>query len=514
MRWIAVLVVVCAAHVARADDPVLPGRPDATVDATGELGAPFTSLAAGIELSPPLGCKEIRRTVSGDEIVQFVSDARKWQIRVSRVNLSKPAPLISDESPDPKTRILRKGMLESNVEQLKLDMGGAEVLRQDLVNIGELPVGVIAARYKVANVCKLTQRAVIQASEMQYFVIDFTSPAPESGPVESSPEVKLAVSTFAKVLDSVKLIDQTKLVEDQNQRLFRTRALFVNLTEPRVRAALVPEQWLRLIQDGKDIGYSYVVEEEAQGLPGKNERNPAGGTNGFRVGVRSRSYPGKGDQVDAATWMWVSFDRKHEIWSNRAQMDSNGKRTKVGEFGSSDRQTVRYRDESVGLGEKRPDGSVDQAQPGVRQGEEYKLMVTQVDTPGASGPVNRDLPPFYLPQAIAQILPRLLPRNEPKTYLFASYVGEQRDVVKRFIDVGVEQEVKLLDKTFRAIPIKDRIGLEGVATIHYVSPDGRYLGSENKESKVVILPTTAEFLQQKWKDADLSRPGAPDEAGK
>jgi len=120
--------------------------------------------------------------------------------------------------------------------------------------------------------------------------------------------------------------------------------------------------------------------------------------------------------------------------------------------------------------------------------------------------VERRLPPFYLPQAMAHLLPRVLPRWEPKGYLFASYVTDQHEVAKRYVDVGDEQEVTLGGQKVRAIPIKDRIGLEGSVTTHYVSPQGAYLGSVNEDSKLTILPTDRATLEKMWANANLTRP--------
>jgi hypothetical protein len=63
----------------------------------------------------------------------------------------------------------------------------------------------------------------------------------------------------------------------------------------------------------------------------------------------------------------------------------------------------------------------------------------------------------------------------------------------------------------RAVPISDRIGLEGAPTIHYMSPEGKYLGSENKSSRALILPSDAETLQKIWSNnADLTKPKVPE----
>ena len=90
--------------------------------------------------------------------------------------------------------------------------------------------------------------------------------------------------------------------------------------------------------------------------------------------------------------------------------------------------------------------------------------------------------------------------------MFASYASDRREVMTRYVDVGREQDVDLGGKKVRAIPVADRIGLQGSVTNHWVGHDGKYLGSTNKESGTTLLPTDAATLEKLWQDADLSRP--------
>ena len=60
-------------------------------------------------------------------------------------------------------------------------------------------------------------------------------------------------------------------------------------------------------------------------------------------------------------------------------------------------------------------------------------------------------------------------------------------------------------KTVRAIPISDRIRLEGTPTVHYMSPNGQYLGSVNEDAKLVILPTDKATLLKIWKDVEMKQ---------
>lgn len=500
-----------------AQEAVLPGRPDAATPAGGdELGPEFASLAAGISFRPPGGMQQLRKVTTGDDIVQFADDKRQWLFKLSRVVLNTPAPLETEI--DAGKRVTRVGMLESSAQGLENDMGGAEILRQDVVNISDLPVGRLAARFKSGpDTARLTQRAIIQANEQLYYVFDFSSPAPREGDVSIDNRTKVAVNTFNLVLDTVKLLDQREVMRDQTDRLFRTRAALVNLTEEVLRNVIRKEQWLLITQAGKPLGYTYIVERIGSDIPrtgqGLNLPN-RGGADGVLIGVRSRTLPEGGKQVDAETWQWMSFDRKHEVWSNIAILQepdptdkTRTRKDKGGEFGSSDATTERIVDRNLEPGEKRSDGSIDEKQPSVRQQEVYTLNVTPVNRTGENQPITRQLPPFYAPQAMGSLLPRLLAKNEGKTYLFAQYISDRKEVLKRFIDVGSEQQVSLGGRSFRAIPVKDRIGLEGSVTTHYISPAGDYLGSENQENDIMVLASDAATLEKLFAKVDLTAPG-------
>ena len=219
--------------------------------------------------------------------------------------------------------------------------------------------------------------------------------------------------------------------------------------------------------------------------------------------------------------MWVSFDRKHEKWANNAYINRGKDKTgkpqidHVGDAGSSDVETRMVFDKAL---VNHPDQSgpgkndVDDRQPPYRQVDVDVLNAEQFGKNRSSEPFEQQLPVFYIPQALAHLLPRLVPRHEPAKYMFATYVPDKREVMARYVDVGVEQEVTLGGRQVMAIPVGDRIGFEGSVTTHYVNAAGEYLGSVNPDTKVEILPSDAATLEQIWKNVDLTRPGAvPDE---
>jgi hypothetical protein len=290
--------------------------------------------------------------------------------------------------------------------------------------------------------------------------------------------------------------------------------MLFNLTPERLKSSLVPEQWLRIVRQEdngvwRDIGYQYVAQEIQERRGGRN----AVGESAVYVGIRTRVIPGGPTKpfprIESTANHWTSVDRREETWSKLTAHDDGKPKTaqnpwfKVTEFGNSKFVTDRIAANREMIAPGAPD---DPNQGPVVVKDAYNLTVHHATSRGDFTPIERPLPPFYMPQALGVILPQLLPPKEAKTYMIASYVSDAREVMLRYIDVLPEQEVSLVGRRIRAVSIKDRVGLEGSAWTHYVSPAGRYMGSDNKDTKTAILVSSEETLRRLWKDADLRRP--------
>jgi hypothetical protein len=496
------------------------------------LGPVFESQAAGIAIRPPAGMKQYPVT-DESHLAEWFDENRGWRLKLARAVLDTATPLTTDDQPGQKV----PGMLERSVETLKRDLPGAKILRQDVTNIagGDVPpqqdgaapqqpkpnVGILSARYTAGAQRLLAQQALIQANEHLYYVLTLTTPGSNANDDQApdDPGEKTAVAVFGKMLDNVRLLDRARVHQDQVNRLFRTRTFEANLLPAKLRAALVPEQWFRILQNGKDVGYTYICEQLAAGLPRPDEDAIKRAREGnltpeersrliipplispgddILIGVRSRVILDgiRSDktigpiQTDSESWMFVTADRKHEDWSRLiVQHEATRKKDAFSEeLGSSDQHLV-----------------------GLREGA--SLTVTQNADAANLPPITQELPPFYLPEALGHLLPRLLPAKEVKGYAFASFVGEQRAVMMRYVDVGPEQEVDLGGRVYHVIPVSDRFGFDGTPTIHYLSaePDAngqrRYLGSQNDQTHITVLASDPTTLQKVWSDANLTRPG-------
>jgi hypothetical protein len=452
------------------------------------------------------------------EIVRYEEPAKKWTLVFTRSELASPLQLHDTKDVNGADRA---GYLSSAVAALRSGDATAEVFRNEIVDFGELRVGLITATAKPDGQPTLQQQAVIAITPRLYYGLVMTSPFSGGDPQEDK-SIGEAVEAFKGILGSLEPVNLSQIRQEQEDRLIRTRALFVNWTRPRLLAALVPERMLRLRQDGRDVGYAYVVEEPAIALPKKGvAREPidAKTATGLRVGMRLRTTSESGKDVQIESWMFVSFDRKHEVWSTttiatdpKATSQKDREQWRL-ELGTSDMVEDRVFDEKLKPEELK---QIDQRNAQRKKGapeevpfrvvDKMRLTVRTEQRSGALPEIKKEVPPFYLQQAIGTLLPRLLPLGEPNSYAFASYSSEGRQIMMRYVDVSRESEVTIGGKRVRAISITDRLGYEGQPITHYVSPQGEYLGTFNPISKLEITPTDRDTLAGIWKNAELSAP--------
>jgi hypothetical protein len=501
----------------------------------------FESLSGGIAIRYPAGSKALREAAT-DDLIEFRDEARKSSMVIRRQTY--PAPMNLTAARDGHGQ-MQPGILEQTVaaitkqyadpELLKKKQPGVKMLRQDLTNLGNCDVGMLVFRYTRDAERHLAQTAIIEANDHVFYAVSLTTPGRQDPviPLDQygdetnvDPGEQQAVELFRKIIESVKLLDRAQIYEDQRSRLIRTRTLLTNWTERRLMATLIPEgQYFRILRENKDkpgtyteVGCRYIVEEPDR----------KGAEDGIKVGVHTifseagpaASITPKTPRSEIEDRLSVSVDRKHEDWSRQTVINDGSTPTpdhpwpKLVEFGTSDLKTSRF----LLVDPKRPQTPQDQYRQGTNEDphqpwigvkDEFSLNVQYVGTMGNQDPVNRKLPVFYLPQALDSMLPRLVPPNEVKSYLLATYVTDAREVMLRYVEVKPVQQVTLAGRSFQAIPITDHIGVEGSVTTHYVSPTGQYLGSENKDTHIVVIPTDHETLKRLWPDTILHPPGDP-----
>lgn len=489
--------------------PILRDRPVATSQTPEEpnlLGPRFESKAAGIALRGPLGSKEFRRG-GVDSIVEYLNEERGWVLTVSKVSLRNPRPLRDSDTKELK----RIGLLTATVDEFKQVHADADILRQEVINNADGEIGVFALRYFQGANRKLLQQAMIPASEQLYYVVTLLSPAGkdkgllDDGAKGDAGEAE-AANVFRQVLDSVKLLDRGSIRKDQETRLLHTRDLIEALRNPDVmKKAMIPEQYFRVVRDGKDIGYTAVFEQA-----GERDAHQ-----GILITIRASTAPEAMSSALISSEMFVSFDWRNESWNHLATMRGDKKREQRSELGVTNIST-RHTVEENGT-----------TRPTIREVDDYSLEVRTATkrtfegkpTQTLSGaPLKRKLPPWYLPQAVQQMLPRLVPLDKPQTYMFAPYISDRREVMSQYVNVDRPDEVAWMGRKMKVIPVYSRLGLEGTTTIHYLSPEGQYLGSTatytgetpSQTTTVQMIPADQAAIKQLWPDANLSKPTVAD----
>ncbi len=512
-------VSMCRAQAAKG--AAVPAAPK-TVVMGKLLGAPFESPASGIVLCPPAGTREIRRAGDGDEIVQFVDEKRQLALKVSLLRFSAPVQLATtpvggttgQAQPAPAL-----GLLQAQITNMGGSIDGLEVLRNEVSTLGEgsaaVQTGLLAFRYPSktgvgaggANGDQFIfrQQALIRSTDKMYYMLDMTSLGgrPSHGVEGASPQERDAAELFAAVIESVQLEDRADIRRDQEDRLFRTRSLFVNLGAGKIKSVLLPDAWYRIVKNGKDIGFTEAREQPLQ----------QGGKAGVRIDLYTRTLSTDGKVVEVVSNMFMAEGRSPEEWKCVARLGRDSKTLMV-ERGLSQVENV-----APVIPQKQPLdglGGRGKSQPLVLGKDVYKLRVSYSGAGGAQDggapSVDRPVPPWYIPQALGHLLPRLLPLDQPKTFLFGTYVSDQREVMMRYVDVLPETEVSINGKRQLAVPIRDRVGLAGQPTTHYLSRSGEYLGAVSPAAQIEILPSDEATISAIWK-GDVARLGMDDVAG-
>ena len=297
---------------------ILKGRPD-NADATALTGPVFDDPVQGISLHPPAGADTVQENLAPGDIVQFVNHDSGWVLKVSRAVLPKPIPLATPKS----------GLLDLTAQQFKAANPSAEILRQQVEHADKTDYGVLIARYTLSNQLRLMQQAMFRATDEVYYVLTMTSPAtPGAGADSPLSDQQRAQHTFAAVIGSVQLIDRTKIKEDQDQRLFRTRAL-LSLRSRRTKSAKssFPSSFsasrrtagiLVIVISSKRLKSGLAMMESASAFARTSSRR------GQARWIRKIGSPVR------------SIDKQEE-WSTAAMTtDGQGAKTGVSELGTSD----------------------------------------------------------------------------------------------------------------------------------------------------------------------------------
>jgi hypothetical protein len=498
-----VLTIGAAGALAVQQDPGQP-TPQRTIPQQPALEwTQYSNPEAGIELLVPPG--EPQPSDDSNVLHQVSNGQKQWHFELRRLLWDQPVNLAPEEMPEGGRRA---GLLELVATAAQQKWQGDFVREPSLTPLGDADAGVFALRYKVGTLGQLRQVALIRASDLLYYQITLVSQSPDLPPEQLARDesVREAVEAFSRSLDSFRVLDQTQLRREQEERLIRTRALLVNLTKPRLMASLVPEQYWRIRKDGQDIGYSYLVEEPARQVPpdpvNREQIDPYGAA-GVRIGIRTRLRR-DGGWLDRETWLYASSDLKEEDFRERNQLiieqKPSAENLVVGLMRAKQMPRKIEMPGPGGLGR----------QSGFTVTDVRRLEVTYVmNGVQTNEPLNRQLPAWYIPQAAEHLLPRLVAPWGRNTYLVAVYNPEKREVYQKYVDVEGLRNERVQDEMRLVMVVTTRVGLSGPRTRNFVDPDTyRWLGSVSEEDGLEIWPSDAQTLRQIWENPQLTAPDA------
>jgi hypothetical protein len=508
-----------------------------TTQGTDLAADAFVSPIDGIEFNPPRG-GIIRRVLGGSEIVGFSYPDRGWDIRVKPVVLPPQQEIkLSDTK--------SFGLLEITALQLTRANDSTYILAQQVFSFNDSPAGLIEARYKEGIDTVFAQEVFLRQGINSYVMVQMVSP----GGLDPASKLKEAEARriFHEVLGSFKLLDREGLRRHQDEWILNTEAWYEKLTGDQIKAAIVPVQYMRVLQSQKDPVTKETVKKDIGFMQFFERPVTQGGVAGVQLVVRSymehsadpkpaepvataAGRPGDENRVDIPTpisratgavmpkrpeimsvrtecYYFMSFDRERESWTT-GMLANDGSQPKV-EYGNSDVFTKIKLD--VGKQEEEAPIRKTNGQPPVIMVKVRKVNVS----PASGGTIDPPILTFcYLPQLMGQMLPRLLP-TEPRIYAFCYYVSDTRAAMFRYVEVGKPEDVVLNGVSKHAIPISDRIGVEGIPTTQYMSMDGKWLGSLNTQTGLEVLPVSPAELKTIWSGfQEYPDPEMPKEAPK
>ena len=497
-------------------------------DVMGESGPVFSSVEAGFSVQLPPGELKQPSIASGEAelLATVTNEAEDYRFEVRVVRLDRPMPILGVEMPEGGRRT---GYLELLAGEIDREATG-NIIRASKTPLADADAGVLVARYRVGGTSFLRQEAIVRVDDRTYHKLLMISPAP-GGPVDEigdDARVRRAVSAFTASLDSYRAIDQTALLEEQEQRLLRTRSLLVNLkVRGRLAEACAGEALWRIRRGGRDVGFAHVIEEPANRLPddingGFTPADRQDGTadavsaEGVRVGMLVRMQT-PGGIVSRRSWHYASrqldtsdFRETNNLLRDDGEDELAGADAAayiVGQMRSGV-FPVRYEVPAPGPLEKETIFDLETQrrleviftlnQPNAREVADRRLTISE--------PVERDLTPWFLPGAVDHLLPRVAAEYGQRTYAIAVWVPSRREVMMKYVDVAAPAEVELPGGrgTREAIVVSTRIGLNGVATDHFIDADTfAWLGTSGGEADTEVWPATPDEIAEVWKGTTM-----------
>jgi hypothetical protein len=246
---------------------------------------PWQDKAHGISVRPPIGTRLVEQTAD-DYLLRIIDEAGKFQITVA---LKKSAADLTLEQ-----------VLRSAREQIKTFQPASDVVGSEVKKIGQLEGAIIYFRVPQPVGDDLLIGQAIGRIDAQRFVLMELRCVITAGPQY--------IPTFEAVTQSLSIANRGELAAQRRAALERGQAWRHSLSIEKLHKSLIPEQFFRLVENGRDIGYLRVTQAQNANGVALHPRP------GVEVEVRSRIVA-QGVTIDSRAAMYLADDDAAEVWT-------------------------------------------------------------------------------------------------------------------------------------------------------------------------------------------------------
>lgn len=417
----------------KATAPTAASAPAATTAApAGQGGDPLSSQrwiseGHGLSLRPPLGARVLEQTA--DDAVARIVGKPPYTITIYLRRSEKEVDL-------PRVQTLA-------IEQMAVAQPSAIIQEQRDVMIAGRPGIAIYFRIPMEN------KPAVAIAQSFVLMDPLTVMMVQLDTAYSDlPAVK---GLYEAVLQSIELRDPAVVAKERGEAVKRFTTWMAKMDARQWKAALVSQQWLRLVEGKTDIGYMLIEQK-----PDTAMEQP-----GFRIDVKARVQVGP-DYYDSLSTFFASEDMTVEMWSVRTTVRPQGRQlTPEEEFKRSWAESGLRSNGSITITRESPEGK-----------KEFKW----------------DEPAVYVPQVAIYLMGPMLPREGAELGFYAyspnsGKVGYRTEQVKQTKD-GFEVH----SRPAPDLPIQ----------VSAFDPQGKLQRRTLTENRSLI-PASPQEVQARWK---------------
>lgn len=400
----------------------------------GPLADAYVDGTFGYSINPPKGWQITRQRVPERRGVTLLQ-------MTDRVSPTLTQEIVLKQSSTTQ-KVAMDEMLKRISDALELEFSDVNILAQQTQQIAGRPGAILSASFFREGVKRLRLEAVIEHKPQSYYVLLYNGPLALRA--KSEP-------LFHRVLGSIRLladqVDETRMKEalEAGVRLLRS------ISGEQLKAAVLPEEFLKFESEGRTIGFVAVYQAESTWQPSSKPGAADRGYPGIRIRERGWTFEKDGRARRLQNSMFISYDLKHERW-----------KTSVTTLVPATGNQPEYLDIAL--------------EEGLRTGD--VLLTNQTYSMGAPAEANPalQLPETYVPRAVIRLLPRLIDDLAKKqSFAFVTFDHGRAGLVARVIECQGEDAAAGIPSKDGVFRLEDREGLAADPTKLYVDASGRTL---------------------------------------